>query len=54
MDNYDIIINEKISEKDTIDYGIIEGNNTILLIKVGQNGNIYGFENKYLRTFVFF
>ncbi len=33
----------------SIDYGIIEGNNNILFIKVGQNGSIYGYDNKYLK-----
>jgi len=31
-----------------IDYGIINGNNNIVLIKTGREGNIYGYKNKYL------
>ena len=31
-----------------IEYGIINGNNTILLIKTGSEGTIYGYNNKYL------
>ena len=32
-----------------IDYGIIHGNNTIVFIKVGFRGSIYGYKHKYLR-----
>ena len=32
-----------------IEYGIINGNNTILLIKTGSEGTIYGYNNKYLK-----
>lgn len=32
-----------------IDYGIIPGNENIFFIKVGLNGNIYGYEDKYLK-----
>lgn len=49
MDNYQQVITKELAEGITIEYGWMEGNNTILFIKVGQNGNIYGFENKYLR-----
>ena len=31
-----------------IEYGLINGNNTILLIKTGSEGTIYGYNNKYL------
>lgn len=31
-----------------IEYGIINGNNNILLIKTGREGSIYGYNNKYL------
>ena len=31
-----------------IDYGIINGNNNIVLIKTGREGTIYGYNNKYL------
>ena len=31
-----------------IEYGLINGNNTILLIKTGSEGTIYGYKNKYL------
>ncbi len=48
MNKYDIEISNKISCF-SINYGIIEGNNTILFIKVGQNGSIYGYDNKYLK-----
>lgn len=32
-----------------IDYGIIHGNNTIVFIKVGFRGSIYGYKHKYIR-----
>lgn len=32
-----------------IEYGFVNGNNTIVFIKVGQDGSIYGYENKYLK-----
>ena len=44
MNKYDIEISNKISCF-SINYGIIEGNNTILFIKVGQNGSIYGYNS---------
>ena len=31
------------------EYGIIEGNNTIVFIKAGMEGSCYGYENKYVR-----
>lgn len=32
-----------------IDYGIVNGNSTIVFIKAGQDGSMYGYKNKYLR-----
>ena len=32
-----------------IEYGIIDGNNTIVFIKAGLEGSCYGYENKYAR-----
>jgi len=46
---YDIVIHRKFSSAITIDYGIIEGSSRILFIKAGQDGSMYGYENKYLR-----
>jgi len=45
---YDKEIIKKFGKRD-IEYGIFEGNNKILFIKTGQNGTIYGFDNKYLK-----
>ena len=45
---FDEIINSKFNEKIVIDYGIMEGNNKIIFIKSGQDGTIYGYQNKYL------
>lgn len=46
---YDSIINRKLKDNIDIEYGIIKGNNTVVLIKVGQDGSIYGYDNKYLK-----
>ena len=32
-----------------IDYGIVEGNNIIVVIKAGQDGSLYGYQNKYIK-----
>ena len=34
---------------ETIQYGIVQGSNTIVFIKAGANGSMYGYENKYLQ-----
>ena len=46
--NYDKIVRKKI-ETETINYGIISGNEKIVFIKVGADGNIKGYKNKYLK-----
>lgn len=43
---------KSIIDEEIVEYGIVNGNNTILLIKTGQNGSIYGYENKYLNIAV--
>ena len=32
-----------------IEYGIVNGNNTIVFIKPGQDGSLYGYNNKYIK-----
>ncbi len=32
-----------------IEYGVFLGNSTVLFIKAGYQGNIYGYQNKYLQ-----
>lgn len=32
-----------------IEYGIVNGDNTIVFIKAGQNGSLYGYNNKYIK-----
>lgn len=52
VSNLDIRFDRTIIEtqKDKeIEYGIIEGNNTIVFIKAGMEGSCYGYENKYVR-----
>ena len=34
---------------ETIQYGTVNGSNTIVFIKAGANGSMYGYENKYLQ-----
>lgn len=46
---FDITICKKFDDNINIDYGIVNGNNTILFIKAGQDGSMYGYENKYLQ-----
>ena len=45
---FDEIIKKEFKDIAVIEYGIIKGNSTIVFIKAGQNGSIYGYENKYL------
>lgn len=37
------------SNDEIIDYGIVEGNNIIVFIKAGQDGSLYGYQNKYIK-----
>lgn len=46
--NYDEVKKRKFKDIATIEYGIVKGNSIVVFIKVGQNGSIYGYENKYL------
>lgn len=46
---FDKIVKFNLEDITTIEYGIIEGNNTIVFIKSGQNGSIYGYNNKYIK-----
>ena len=47
--DYDIVIHSQFKNIAIIDYGIMKGNNTIIFIKAGQDGSMYGYEDKYLR-----
>lgn len=46
---FDKIITKKFTDEVIIEYGIVKGSGCILLIKVGRDGDIYGYENKYLK-----
>ena len=46
---FDKEIQSKFEDIAIIDYGIVEGNNTIVFIKAGQNGSLYGYQNKYIK-----
>lgn len=49
MERNDFDIIESINYIDAIiNYGIIDGNEIIVFIKVGKDGTIYGYNNKYL------
>lgn len=45
---YDEILKKEFRDIAIIEYGIIKGNSTIVFIKAGQDGSIYGYKNKYL------
>ena len=48
-DEFDIIHRKRYNEQ-LINYGIIYGTDKrVFLIKAGQNGSIYGYNNKYLK-----
>lgn len=46
---YDKIVNSKLEDIAIIDYGMVRGNETIVFIKAGQDGSMYGYQNKYLK-----
>lgn len=46
---FDKEIHSKFENIAIIDYGIVEGNNIIVFIKAGQNGSLYGYQNKYIK-----
>lgn len=45
---FDEVIHSSFRDK-VIDYGIVNGNSTIVFIKAGQDGSMCGYKNKYLR-----
>ncbi len=45
---FDIEINKEFNNN-IINYGIIKGNEIIVFIKAGQDGSLYGYENKYIK-----
>ena len=46
---FDKEIHSKFDDIAIIDYGIVEGNDTIVFIKAGQNGSLFGYQNKYIK-----
>lgn len=46
---FDKEIHSKFEDIAVIDYGIVEGDNIIVFIKSGQNGSLYGYQNKYIK-----
>ena len=46
---FDKEIHSKFEDIAIVDYGIVEGNNIIVFIKTGQNGSLYGYQNKYVK-----
>lgn len=48
-EDYDKIVNIQLEDIAVIDYGIVKGNETIVFIKAGQDGSMYGYHNKYLK-----
>lgn len=49
MKEYDKIVHSQLGDIAIIDYGIKKGNETIVFIKAGQDGSMYGYQNKYLK-----
>ena len=47
---FDVEINKKFSDNIIINYGIVNGNNTIVFIKAGQDGSLYGYQDKYIKS----
>ena len=45
-DRYDLI-STRVHNDGAITYGVVSGNNIIVLIKTGLGGSIYGYQNKY-------
>ncbi len=48
MKDYDLKIKRQ-NDHGVIEHGVIKGNKTVLLIKTGLGGSIYGYEDKYLQ-----
>ena len=46
---FDVEISKQFKDTLMIEYGIINGDNTIVFIKAGQNGSLYGYRNKYIK-----
>lgn len=47
--DYDKIVHSQLEDIAIIDYGIVKGNEIIVFIKAGQDGTMYGYQNKYLK-----
>ena len=47
--NFDRTLQSRFSGEIVTDYGIMDGNSTILLVKAGNGGSHRGYEDKYLR-----
>ena len=45
---YDKEFTKQFKDIANIEYGAIKGNSTIVFIKAGQDGSIYGYEDKYV------
>ena len=46
--NFDHTLQSRFPDGSVIDYGVVNGNSTILLIKAGNGGSHRGYEDKYL------
>lgn len=47
---FDEIISEAYPDGTALEFGIINGNNSIVIIKSGAGGSFHGYEDKYLKT----
>lgn len=46
MDDFDFLAKNNMSG---IEYGFVKGSSTVVFIKAGLGGSLYGYENKYLK-----
>lgn len=46
---FDKVIKKKLNDKVFIEYGIIKGNNIVVLIKIGKTEALYGNDKRYLK-----
>lgn len=46
---FDYELKKEFKDIAVIEYGVIEGNNTVVFIKVGQDGSHIGYNNKYVK-----
>lgn len=46
---FDMQFSKRFEDITIIDYGIVEGDNTIVFVKAGQDGSVNGYKDKYIK-----